>query len=92
LGGSTDKLPVGKLILGEPVLQSHARSHTADRESFTTVSAPETCKLAMHLKVVALEDARFFWTSLGLDAPVAVFVPTTFAVAHAAAVFSSICC
>ena len=39
----------------------------------------------MHLKVVALEDARVFWISLGPGAPAAVFVPTAFALVHASA-------
>ena len=39
----------------------------------------------MHLKVVALEDARVFWISLGLGAPAAVFVPTAFALVLASA-------
>ena len=37
----------------ERVLQFHARSPTTDRESSTTASAPETSKVAIHLKVVA---------------------------------------
>src|SRR5262249_40375248 len=46
---------------------------------------PETSKVAMHLKVVALEDAPVFWISLGPGVPAAVFVPTAFALAHVAA-------
>src|SRR5215469_16307187 len=42
-------------------------------------------QLAMHLKVVALEDARFFWISLGPGAPAAVFVPAAFALTYASA-------
>ena len=69
----------------ERVLQFHPTSPTADRESSTTALAPEACKVAMHLKVVALEDARVFWISLGPGAPAAVFVPTAFALVHASA-------
>jgi hypothetical protein len=41
--------------------------------------------MAMHLKVVALEDAPVFWISLGPGAPAAVFVPTAFALAYGSA-------
>ena len=41
--------------------------------------------MTSHLKVVVLEDARVFWISLDPVSPAAAFVPTAFALAHAAA-------
>src|SRR5215469_1287544 len=63
----------------EHVLQFHDRSPAAD------CANSGTPKMARHLKVVVLEDARFFWISLGPAAPAAVFVPTAFVLAHASA-------
>ena len=63
----------------EHVLQFHDRSPAAD------CANSGTPKMARHLKVVVLEDARFFWISLGPAAPAAVFAPTAFAVAHVSA-------